>query len=317
VPSDMLQHQLASGSSARVRWSACEGLGKKPDPKNLSALSAALGNEREHWTVRVQAARALGKSRAPLALEALCQHSKLTHPKVRRALAAALGSFRNEQAAALLTKLARKDPSYLVESEAARALGKTRQKSALKPLLTMIDRSSWADVVRTGVIDGLSALRDEAALEPVLRRTHYGYAIRGRRAAIGALAELGEGKRIREHLESLLDDADPHLRIDVVSALVRFGDARCRPALRRALEHELDGRVLRRLREALRDLGEGPAEKKRMADEIEGLRGELLELKARLSKIEAKTSAPDKSKGKSSHKPASAPRARGKRRSKR
>jgi aminopeptidase N len=203
-------------------------------------------------------------------------------------VAAALGAFRSEPAAAALRPLARRDPSYLVEAEAARALGKTRQKSALKPLLSMLDRSSWADVVRSGTLDGLSALRDEAGLEPVLERTRYGYPSHGRRAAVGALAELGEGKRVREHLETLLDDRDPHLRSDVVSALVRLGDARCRPALRRALEHESDGRILRRLREALRELGEAPAERKRVADELEGLRGELLELKARLAKLEGK-----------------------------
>jgi aminopeptidase N len=290
APADMWRKQLAGGSSAFVRWSAIGGLAKKADPPSLTALAAALGKESEAWMVRAEAARALGKTRAPAALGALGEHGSVSHPKVRRAVAAALGAFRNERAAELLKPLAKHDESYLVEAEAARALGKTRQKSALKPLLAMVDRSSWADVVRSGTLDGLSALRDEGGLEPVLERTQYGYPTRGRRAAVGALAELGEGKRVREHLEALLDDPDPHLRSDVVSALVRLGDTRSRPALRRALEHELDGRAARRLREALRDLGEGPAERKRVADELESLRGELLELKARFAKLEAKKS---------------------------
>lgn len=288
APADMLQKQLAAGSSAFVRSSAIAGLAKKPDLPNLTALAAALGKESEAWMVRAEAARALGKTRAPAALEALAEHGKVSHPKVRRAVAAALGAFRNERAAELLKPLAKHDDSYLVEAEAARALGKTRQKSAFKALVGMVDRSSWADVVRSGALDGLAALRDEEGLDPVLERTRYGYPTRGRRAAVGALAELGEGKRVREHLEALLDDPDPHLRSDVVSALVRLGDVRARPALRRALEHELDGRAARRLREGLRDLGEGPAERKRVADELESLRGELLELKARFAKIEAK-----------------------------
>jgi len=79
------------------------------------------------------------------------------------------------------------------------------------------------------------------------------------------------------------------VRIEVINALVAFGDLKCRPALRRALDRELDGRVARRLREALRDLGDTTAERKRVADDLENVRNELAELKARLAKIETTT----------------------------
>jgi aminopeptidase N len=155
----------------------------------------------------------------------------------------------------------------------------------------MVDRPSWADVVRVGAMDGLAALRDETGLETVLERTRYGYPSRGRRAALAALAQLGEGKKVREHLETLLEDADPHLRIEVVNALVTLGDARAKRALRRALDHELDGRVTRRIRESLRDWPEGPNERKRLNDELESVRSEFVELKARLAKLEAKNAS--------------------------
>jgi aminopeptidase N len=103
------------------------------------------------------------------------------------------------------------------------------------------------------------------------------------------LAVLSDGRKVREHLEELLEDKDPHLKIDVVAALQSLGDPKARGALQRAKERELDGRVLRRLREALRDMGEGNtvAERKRVNDELETVRTELSELKARVSKIEA------------------------------
>ena len=46
---------------------------------------------------------------------------------------------------------------------------------------------------------------------------------------------------------------------------------------------------MRRLREALRDMGEhkSVAERKRLSDELDNVRGEVSELKARLSKLEA------------------------------
>ena len=54
-----------------------------------------------------------------------------------------------------------RDESYLVEAEAARALGRTRQAAAFDVLVDLLERPSWADVVRAGAIDGLAALRDE------------------------------------------------------------------------------------------------------------------------------------------------------------
>ncbi|HTU62630.1 MAG TPA: HEAT repeat domain-containing protein, partial [Polyangiales bacterium] len=292
APGDFQRKQLEHGGSAYLRLSAAEGLAKRGDPESIAALAKCLANAKEAWMVRAEAARALGRTRAEAAFERLREQVQAQHPKVRRSVATALGSFRTQAALEALRPLADHDESYLVEAEAARALGRTRQKGALSPLLGLLQRDSWSDVVRSGALDGLATLRDEDGVDAVTERTRYGHPTRGRRAAILALAELGEGKRTRDKLELLLDDPDPHVRSDVVSALLRFGDPRCRTALRRALDQELDGRVLRRIREALRDLGETNTERKRVADEIEGLRGEVGELKARLAKLEAKAPTP-------------------------
>jgi len=208
---------------------------------------------------------------------------------VRRAVASALGNFKTEAAAKVLEKRAKSDPSYLVEAESVRALGRTRQAAALQVIVPLLDRPSWAEVSRAGALDALGALRDERALPEVLKRTEYGFPTRGRRAAIAALAQISEGRKVREHLEDLLDDKDPHLKIDVVAALQFLGDLKSRGPLHRAKERELDGRVVRRLREALRDMGEHKtvAERKRLNDELDNVRSELAELKARLSKLEA------------------------------
>ena len=206
---------------------------------------------------------------------------------MRRAIVRALGRFKKPEAAKALTSLLRKEKSYLVVADAVRALGRTRQPGALETLKSALDQDSWADVVRAGALDGLAALRDDSALDTVMKRTRYGLPTRGRRAAVHAVATLGEGRKTRERLEELLDDKDPHFKIDVIAALTTLGDVKSRPALRRALEHELDGRVARRLREALRDLGDGQKDdRKRVNDELEGLRDELTELRNRLAKLE-------------------------------
>jgi aminopeptidase N len=222
-------------------------------------------------------------------MSALVKNGATKHPKVRRAVVNAMGKWKTSEAATAIKAFALKDESYLVEAEAARALGKTKQASAFETLLDVIDRPSWADVVRAGAIDGLAALRDDRGSPHVLARTRYGHPTRARRAAIMALPKLMSDRKAREALEDLLDDPDPHLRIDVVRALVELGDVKCRSALRARLDVDLDARVRRRLREALRDIGEGG---KRAADqlreELEKLQGEHNDLKARLGVLEAK-----------------------------
>ncbi len=74
----------------------------------------------------------------------------------------------------------------------------------------------------------------------------------------------------------------------MVRALADLGDTKARGALHRQLDRDLDGRVRRRIREALRDLGGvGKRETDRLRDELEALRNEHAELKARLGKVEA------------------------------
>jgi aminopeptidase N len=286
-PRDMLHAQLANASTARGRLLAASLLGKFDDPATTRALATSLANENEFWAVRAEAAGTLGKIRSDEALDVLVKHTGVAHAKVRRAVAAALGQFRSTKAVDALKPLALKDASYLVEAEAARALGQTRQTSAFETLMDVLDRPSWSDIVRAGAIDGLAALRDERAQPHVLARTRYGIPTRGRRAAIGALPKLSTDRKVREALEDLLDQADPYLKVDVVRALLEIGDVKSRGALAKQLERELDGRVRRRIREVLRDLGAaGKKETERLREELDTLRGEHTSLKARLTKVE-------------------------------
>ena len=288
APGDMLRAQIAGAATARGRMQAAPSLARLDDPPSTQALTASLANADEFWGVRAEAAAALANLRSDEAFAALEAQVGAAHPKVRRAVVHALGSFRTSRAADLLRKAALKDASYLVEAEAARALGATRQASAFDTLVDILDRPAWADVIRAGAIDGLANLRDERALPHVVARTRYGVSTRGRRAAILAVPKLASDRKARETLEDLLDQADPYLRVDVVRALGDLGDAKARGALQRQLEKDLDGRVRRRIRETLRDLGgTGKRETDRLRDELEALRVEHGELKARLGKVEA------------------------------
>jgi aminopeptidase N len=289
APGDMLRHQLEQGKTARARWLAAQALGRIDDPPTIEALRNRLEDDKEFWGVRQEAASALAKLHASEAYAALAHAVKVKHPKVRRAVAAALGSFKTQEAFDALKPLALGDDSYMVQADASRSLGKTKQPQALDVLLDVVDRKSWADVVSVGALDGLAAMRDDRGMPHVAARTRYGHPTRTRRAAIMALPKLADARRARETLEDLLDDKDPSLRVDVVRALIDLGDTKARGALHAKLDTDLDPRVRRRIREALRDIGgETKRSTEQLREEMEKLRTDHAELKARLAKVEAR-----------------------------
>jgi aminopeptidase N len=287
VAADMLRRQLVHAPTARGRWTAAAALSVVDEPATIEILGNALLDEKEFWGTRVECAAALGKLRTQPAFDLLVEARRTPSHKVRRAVVDALGHFRSTQAADAIRPHAMSDPSYLVEAEAARALGRTRQPSMMDTLVALLERPSWYDVIRAGAADGLAALRDERALGPIGAQLPYGRPPRARRAAILSLAKLGSDRKTRETLEDLLDDADPLVRVDVVRALGELGDPRARPALRERLETDTDPRVKRRIREILRDLGETKRTADPLRDEIERLQAAHTSLKDRLTKIEA------------------------------
>jgi aminopeptidase N len=303
APADLCRAQLEHGSRPRVRWMAAEALAKRDDPKTIAALARALRRDDEFWGVRAEAATALGQLRTDASLEVLLGAVGVKHAKVRRAVARALGKARSPKAVAPLKALALTDPSYLVASEAARALGANRQIEAFDTLVELLDRKSWADSVKSGAADGLALLRDERAVPHLVARSAYGHDSHGRRSCLIALARLDGTRKTRELCEERLDDKDPFVRMAAVRALDVLGDVKARAALARRLEREDAGNIRRRIKEALRDLrGAHGVEIRALRDELDKVRDEAKDLRARLVKLEARFAAPEPEEGRGAKK---------------
>jgi aminopeptidase N len=88
-----------------------------------------------------------------------------------------------------------------------------------------------------------------------------------------------------------------------LEALAIIGDPAAIPALRRMIERELDGRLRRRGKEVVRDLGENAPlaeDVRRLRDEVGELRAVAATLRERIELIEAaqRTPTPPKAKAK-------------------
>lgn len=286
APADLLRNLLKEGPRARARRMAALALSRRSDPPTITALEATLTNSGERWMVRAKAAESLAKIGGDECESHLIAASRIEDPKVRRAVAEALGQFSSEECVTTLLGLSR-DESYLVSAAAARSLGKTKSARAHKPLLKLLDRNSWSDVIRSGALQALSHRHDDATVQLLLEWTKYGKPLRVRRVALSSLGQVGSGRAVRLHLEDLLKDRDPHIRAAVLGALERIGDSEARGAISRLLEGELDGGVRTQAKEVLKHLG-GTARPAitELRDENSKLRQEMNRLSTRLAKLE-------------------------------
>lgn len=290
-PADFCLATLNESKSLRSQVLAAQALAKRTDIPSVTMLRGKLNDPEQTWMLRAECARCLGKIAATESLSALVEATTINHPKVRRAVAAALAAFKHANAFEALKPLASADVSYLVKAEACRSLGHTRCPGTLQVLEQRLSESSHADVVRAATFDGLAALRDPAALPVVLNATRYGTPSRGRRAAIAALARLGSDRIAREHLEDLLTDKDFFVRVEAARALAKFGDAQANAALVRQLSSEKEGRVVREIREALVALSSTRLDQvKVLSDELRTLHRRIDEMSTRIDRLDSNSS---------------------------
>jgi aminopeptidase N len=270
---------------ARIR--AARALGKDPVRAAGDALAAAL-REEPFWGVAVEVAAVLGTARAPYAREALLAATAHPHPKVRRAVADALGTYRDAGVASALLAL-RDDRSYFVVASALTALGKTRDDRAFAALAAALDQPSWSETIAAGAARGLAELADARALEPLIAARSPERPEPLRRAAVAALARLGtlvEGVRtaVVEALERTLEDPSILVRHAAYAACQTLADARLLPVLDRQATAEVDGRMRRDATEAamrVRAASKTPAELVRLREEVDRLRDDLNRLRDR------------------------------------
>jgi aminopeptidase N len=320
-PAKLMRYQLEHDPDILGRIEAAEALGEVGDDERIEALKKTLLTD-AFWGVRNAAASALGVIGTMKAQDVLLQALQELDPaqfsRVRAAIARTLGKFQapaqaelaERSAQALGALLKQGDLSYLVESAAAQALGKTRTAASVDQLLKLIDRPSWMNFVQRGIFSGLAATAEDRVVEYIAAYLGDTHAIDGRReanhptmrrAAAQGMWALGQNRYLyseEAHQRAVTaltlaiehDSWEPVRAISAL-ALMSLGEKRAINVLERVARHELDSFAQRDMRIAAYTLRIGDKtdeQLKQLRKDLDQVREENRKQKEQLAALEAK-----------------------------
>ncbi|MGD8915583.1 MAG: M1 family aminopeptidase [Syntrophobacterales bacterium] len=264
VDSGKLCNQLKKAENVLKRIEAVAELAKVGSREAVAALEEALHQD-PFWGVSARAAKALGEIRTERAMKALIGGLKISHAKARRAVVKAIGNFKDKQAFEALRPLAEQDPSYFVEAEAVCAIARTKIEGAFAVLESGLTKDSFNEVIRCKALEGFGELDDDQALPLLYENSLYGKPEMVRAQALRTLGIMGKSRPTnREILEKIGDafqaPAGPRsfrAKLAAIQALESLNRVEGIPILKRVAEKELDGRLVRNARMAIRKIEKG------------------------------------------------------------
>jgi hypothetical protein len=158
-----------------VREGAAEALGEIGSTRAVEPLIQALKDEDsyEDSYVRRKAARALGEIRSTRAVEPLIQALKDEDWCVRQEAAEALGKIGDEKAVEPLIQVLKDEDEGRVLGSAAEALGEIGSEEATETLIRFLESDKFLkflkdDEFRSSVIEALGKTRNKKAVNPLL-----------------------------------------------------------------------------------------------------------------------------------------------------
>lgn len=298
---DLWEAQLKDQDHPICRIRAAKHFGESGSERDIELLKDALQNE-SFWGVGVEIAKALGDAGGDHSRDVLLVGLQLDHPKVRRECAAQLGSFHKDKAvvSALYALIKDSDPSYRVEAAAIRSYGKLQPDNAVPFLLTLMDRDSHREQIRSAVLRAVGEQADASGLDILINWTRRGKPRFCRIAALSALAKLNENVLLhKDQLERIVDAVSSsmkgeHRRVKraAISTLRDLGEA-SRPALTvlRALHaNDPELRIRDFAKKAIEQITEGTPRQVQVSElreALDDLKEELSDVKERLEKSEA------------------------------
>jgi aminopeptidase N len=300
IDSGKLCNQLKKADNVLKRIEATAEMAKVGSVEAVVALEEAMHKD-PFWGVSARAAKALGEIRTEKAMKVLIGGLKISHVKARRAVVKALGNFKEKQAFEALKPLAEKDPSYFVEAEAVYAIARTKEEGAFAVLESGLAKDSFNEVIRCKALEGFGELDDDQALPILYEHSSYGKAELVRAQALRTLGKMGKSRpNNREILEKVGDafqaPSGPRsfrAKLAAIQALESLNREEGIPILKRVAETELDGRLVRNARMAIRKIEKGKDKGEaiqKLEKRLDDFAEENKKLKDRLDRLEMQSS---------------------------
>ena len=221
-PIGEVQDELAHGDlAARLRAARQLADDYPRDPRAVAALSGVLADASTHWGLKQEAALDLGRMGGPAAAAALEKALADPEPRVRRAVAIALGECGAASSAPALRHAIETDKAEDVIGAAEISLGRLGAAGTKDYLTRQLSRPSrYWDSIRIGALVGLGKLEDPA-LVPLFDSyldPKYVQEVRGA-AVAGWTAAAPDDPKLAERLRALTNDRNRQIRENAVERL--------------------------------------------------------------------------------------------------
>ncbi len=180
---------------------------------NYALYHVGLSEER-----RAEAARGMGRSHTPLAVDQLVDALEDLSPRVRSEAARSLGEMGREEAVEPLVDRLHDDESD-IRPEAAAALGKIGAADSVEALVAALDDEDPR--VRTSAALALAEIGGERTEEALYQRLTSGFQKSTFAALVDAASRLGDQRIVGPALEHLPKFRTPVLRMQIINAVCR------------------------------------------------------------------------------------------------
>jgi len=286
----MLYAQLERGEDMMGRLLAAKALGGKNDSESLKRLQKALSGD-PFYGVRIEAARALAKTRTPEALAVLLAETTQDDARARQEVVAAIGKFYTPDAFTALSGIAASEKNPDIVATALGALSAYLQEETGPVLLAALGRESYRHRIASSAISGLRSRGQESAADPLLehlQKNEARFTTGEFGRALDSLAYLvrnrdDEGRAAtQEFIAGYLDHPKENLRRAAIGALGTLEDRRSLGALQTFVNAgDPDSPESKAATSAIQKITAGRGQ----ADEVKDLRRELLELQKELKSV--------------------------------
>ena len=272
---------------------ALEKITKHKSSRVVEALREVLLDRDRFWGVRAKSAEALGGIGTSEAEDALLEAiDRVSHKKVRKAIAEALGNFKDAKIIDALKKvLEDKEESYYVRQAAAISLGKTKNPEVFNILLKEINTPSHNYVITRGVLRGLAELGTDEALEILIKYAEKTNPTLVRIEAISALGKFPNNKKAYEVIKQSAKDEYVRIRSAALRAMRETLDPEFLTVLNQIMETDIYGSMKRAARDTINKIQkhmEKGTEYKKLREEIDKIKEENRKVLERIEKLEKK-----------------------------